>query len=57
MIRARVYRYRFATPAERKATGNWWNRELLGPLVPFPWYNLAPPAKARSHVKPAAPAA
>ncbi len=29
-LRARYYRYRFTTPAERAATGDWWVRELLG---------------------------
>ena len=57
MIRGRVYRYRFSTPAERQATGDWWTRELLGPLVPFPWYNLAPPARQPSQFMPDAPAA
>src|SRR5262249_52957454 len=36
-VRARVYRYRFTTAAERRATGDWWVRsyvgELLGPLA------------------------
>jgi predicted DCC family thiol-disulfide oxidoreductase YuxK len=31
-IRALVYDYRFTTFAERRATGHWWKRELLG------WY-------------------
>jgi hypothetical protein len=29
-VRARLYRYRFTTPAERRETGAWWHRELLG---------------------------
>jgi hypothetical protein len=29
-IRARFYHYRFTTRAERKATGAWWVRELVG---------------------------
>jgi Lipase maturation factor len=29
-IRARYYRYRFATRAERRAAGVWWVRELAG---------------------------
>jgi hypothetical protein len=28
-IRARLYRYRFTTRAERRATGAWWHRELV----------------------------
>src|SRR5207253_11118516 len=29
-IRARFYRYRFTTRAERKATGEWWHRTFIG---------------------------
>jgi hypothetical protein len=29
-VRARLYRYRFTTAVERRATGAWWHRELLG---------------------------
>jgi hypothetical protein len=29
-IRATYYAYRFTTPAERRATGQWWHREYLG---------------------------
>jgi hypothetical protein len=29
-VRARYYRYRFTTPAERRTTGAWWRRELVG---------------------------
>jgi hypothetical protein len=32
-VRARVFHYRFATRAERRATGQWWMRELSGWLV------------------------
>ena len=32
-VRARLYRYRFTTPAERRETGAWWHRELLGDYV------------------------
>ncbi len=32
-IRARLYRYRFTTPRERRETGAWWNRTLLGDYV------------------------
>ena len=28
-VRARLYRYRFTTPAERRETGAWWHRELV----------------------------
>jgi len=29
-IRARFYRYRFTSRSERRATGAWWSRELVG---------------------------
>jgi hypothetical protein len=29
-VRARYYRYRFTTPEERRATGEWWRREPAG---------------------------
>ncbi len=29
-IRAELYDYKFTTPAERRATGNWWKRTLEG---------------------------
>jgi predicted DCC family thiol-disulfide oxidoreductase YuxK len=33
-IRAMLYEYRFTDRAERRATGDWWKRKLLGPYVP-----------------------
>ncbi len=33
-LRAVLYRYRFSTPAERRATGTWWVRELVGEYLP-----------------------
>ena len=33
-VRAQLYEYRFTTPAERRATGDWWHRELKGSYVP-----------------------
>jgi hypothetical protein len=33
-IRAIVYRYRFTDFDQRRQTGNWWKRELLGDYVP-----------------------
>lgn len=33
-VRALFYRYQFTTAAERKATGNWWKRRLLGLYYP-----------------------
>jgi hypothetical protein len=32
--RAQVYDYRFTTPEERKAAGEWWHREWKGTYVP-----------------------
>jgi len=36
MLRLKVYRYRFTTPEERAATGDWWRRDYLGPFYPLP---------------------
>ncbi|HUG56049.1 MAG TPA: lipase maturation factor family protein [Candidatus Limnocylindrales bacterium] len=33
-VRARLYLYRFATPAERRATRAWWARTLVGEYLP-----------------------
>ena len=33
-VRALLYDYRFATPVERRATGNWWTRSLVGTYSP-----------------------
>jgi hypothetical protein len=33
-IRAQVYHYRFTTPEEHKATGEWWHREWKVSYVP-----------------------
>jgi hypothetical protein len=30
LIRAQYYRYEFTTPAERRANGLWWKRQLVG---------------------------
>jgi len=35
-IRVDAYRYTFTTPQQREQTGNWWNRESLGPFLPMP---------------------
>jgi hypothetical protein len=34
MVRARFYRYRFTTGAERRQTGAWWVRNLIGDYLP-----------------------
>ena len=33
-VRARLYRYRFTTRSERRASGAWWHREPIGEYVP-----------------------
>ena len=33
-VRAMVYQYRFTTIAERRATGDYWKRELRGTYFP-----------------------
>jgi hypothetical protein len=33
-VRALVYDYRFATPAEKRASGDWWKREFRRSYVP-----------------------
>jgi hypothetical protein len=33
-VRALAYRYRFSTRQERRATGAWWQRTLVGEFVP-----------------------
>jgi lipase maturation factor 1 len=35
-VRMAYYRYNFASRAERRATGRWWNRTLLGTTAPIP---------------------
>jgi hypothetical protein len=34
LVRARLYRYRFTTPAERRRTGAWWARDPVGEYLP-----------------------
>jgi hypothetical protein len=34
VVRARLYRYRYTTWAERRASGAWWARELIGDYFP-----------------------
>jgi hypothetical protein len=33
-VRAQLYSYRFTTPAERRATGRWWDRSFVAPYFP-----------------------
>jgi hypothetical protein len=42
-VRALRYEYHFTTPAERRASGAWWTRRLVGPYFPAvsrddPWF-------------------
>lgn len=49
MVRAVLYRYRFTTPAERTATGDWWAHERLGlyaPVLERPRFRGNGPASA-----------
>jgi hypothetical protein len=32
-VRALYYRYQFTTPAERRRTGDWWKRQLVGTFI------------------------
>jgi hypothetical protein len=44
-IRARVYHYRFTTRGERRETGAWWAREVIGEFlrpIALPRSNRAP---------------
>ena len=34
LVRAQLYLYQFTTPAERRATGHWWKRQLAGRYFP-----------------------
>jgi hypothetical protein len=34
VIRARLYRYRFSTPLERRRECVWWTRTLVGEYLP-----------------------
>lgn len=36
-IRVDAYRYRFTDWKQRASTGDWWQREPLGPFSPLPW--------------------
>jgi lipase maturation factor 1 len=33
-VKAVIYQYWFTTEAEKRATGNWWRRELMGLYAP-----------------------
>jgi hypothetical protein len=49
-LRFSQYRYHFTSPETRRATGQWWEREYLGPFFPLPWME-------RRSATPAEPAA
>ena len=38
-IRAQLFLYRFTTAEQKAKTGDWWQREPLGPLLWVPWIN------------------
>jgi hypothetical protein len=44
-INVDAYRYTFTTPEQREQTGNWWNREALGPFLPLPGLMRTDPAE------------
>lgn len=48
LVRVDVYRYRFTTQNERARTGDWWQREYLGPFYPLPLLERSPGAPASS---------
>jgi hypothetical protein len=35
-IRVDAYKYTFTTPEQKQQSGNWWQREALGPFLPLP---------------------
>ncbi len=37
-LRVGLERYRFSDPAQRTETGDWWQREQLGPFFPMPLF-------------------
>ena len=41
-LRVQAWRYRFTTPAEHAASGDWWQRENLGLFAPLPWLERQP---------------
>jgi len=41
-IRVLAWDYRFTNAEERATTGNWWQREYLGPFRPMPWVYRQP---------------
>jgi hypothetical protein len=39
-IKVDAYRYTFSDAEQRNLTGQWWQREALGPFGPLPWAEL-----------------
>ncbi len=35
-VRVTAWHYRFSSPQQREMTGNWWQRDYLGPFAPMP---------------------
>ena len=46
-VRALLYRYRFTTRGERRQTGDWWERSLVGEYLPP--VTLTPPRPPAEH--------
>jgi hypothetical protein len=44
-IRAEFHEYHFSLPAGRRATGDWWRRDLVGEYMPA----ISLPDKVASH--------
>ena len=44
-VRARMFLYRFSTPAERRVSHDWWVRSEVGILVPPVTLPPGPPAQ------------
>lgn len=47
IIRARLYRYRFASAKQRRQSGEWWNRSLVGEYLPPVSMSAGEPIQAR----------
>ncbi|MFC4426859.1 lipase maturation factor family protein [Deinococcus navajonensis] len=46
-VRGRLYEYTYTTPSQRRATGQWWTRRLLGEYFsPVSLKDLQPPEQA-----------
>ena len=41
-IRAELYEYHFTTPEEKRQSGHWWKRQILGPFFPAVSLDMPP---------------